>query len=78
MQQVDVQEVGAALSHLLMRVEAGEQVIIARCGHPVAVLASPPPPRVRPLLQWLDENGQDDFLDLPKAIARALSPKAVV
>jgi prevent-host-death family protein len=44
--QVNVQEAKTRLSHLLARVEAGQDVVIARDGNPIARLvpvAAPPP-----------------------------------
>lgn len=46
--QVNVHEAKAHLSALLARVEAGEEVVIARRGTPVATLAASAP-RPRPL-----------------------------
>jgi prevent-host-death family protein len=45
--QVNVHEAKTRLSELLSRVEAGDEVIIARAGHPVATLApiTDPAPR---------------------------------
>lgn len=45
--QVNVQEAKTRLSQLLARAEAGDDVVIARSGKPVARLTavSPPPPR---------------------------------
>ena len=42
--QMNIAEAKAKLSELVARAEAGEEVIIARDGHPVATLE----PRVRP------------------------------
>lgn len=47
MVQVNVQEAKTRLSELLVRVEDGEEIVIARAGSPVARLvpAGPPAPR---------------------------------
>lgn len=41
MDQVNVYEAKTHLSKLLERVEAGEEIVIARNGRPVAMLAAP-------------------------------------
>lgn len=45
MQTVNVHEAKTHLSRLLEAVERGEEVIIARAGHPVATLSAYKPPR---------------------------------
>ena len=40
MEQVNVHDAKTHLSRLLERVEAGEEIVIARAGHPVARLTS--------------------------------------
>lgn len=62
---VNVQEAKTSLSRLLSMVEAGEEVIIARYGKPVArlVRAGPPAP-VRTPGTWRDSlRISDDFND---------------
>lgn len=62
--QVNVLEAKTQLSRLLDRAEAGEEVIIARAGHPVARLvpveaAIAPAPRVLGALQgkgWISDD----------------------
>jgi prevent-host-death family protein len=60
--QVNVQEAKTRLSELLARVEAGEQVVIARSGHPVAQLTAfaPTPPRS---FGVLDFEVEDSFFE---------------
>ena len=48
MKAVDVHEAMARLSELLALVEQGEDVLIARDGHPVARLTAAPPIRREP------------------------------
>jgi prevent-host-death family protein len=46
---VNIHEAKTHLSRLLARVEAGERIVIARAGHPIAELTpitNPRPPRV--------------------------------
>lgn len=65
MTKVNVQEAKTQLSRLLGLVEAGEEVVIARYGRPVArlVRASPPEPNRRPGT-WRDSlRITDDFND---------------
>lgn len=73
MRQVNVHEAKTQLSKLLEEVEQGERVIIARAGHPVAVLA---PYRAivrrRKLGQFAGEAKiHDDFDILPDDFADA-------
>jgi prevent-host-death family protein len=71
--QVNVHEAKTHLSRLLERVEAGESVIIARAGKPVAVLG--PYREARPPRRLGTCQGQitiaDDFDDLPEDMVRA-------
>lgn len=73
MRSVNVHEAKTQLSRLLERVEAGERVVIARAGHPVAVLvpfAEAAPRRV--LGQFRGEARiAPDFDVLPDDIAAA-------
>lgn len=70
---INVHEAKTHLSRLLARVEAGEEVLIARAGVPVARLVpySPPQqPRVRGA--WRDRvRMAPDFDDLPEEVAAA-------
>lgn len=60
--QVNVQEAKTHLSGLLARVEAGEDIVIARGGQPVARLVAiePAPRRKLGFLAW---SVPDSFLD---------------
>jgi len=73
MKRVDVHEAETELSRLLELVEAGERVIIARAGRPVAVLSAYQPSiRKRKLGQFRGQGRiPDDFDDLPAGLARA-------
>ena len=71
--QVNVHQAKTELSRLVARVEAGEEIIIARGGRPAARLVPLAPTRVRRRLGPL--NGQfiipDDFdRPLPEAVLR--------
>ena len=65
--QVNVQEAKTHLSGLLARVEAGEEIIIARGGKPVARLVAiePAPLRQLGLLAW--SVPESFFEPLPEA-----------
>lgn len=77
--QVNVLEAKTQLSRLLDRAEAGEEVVIARAGHPVARLVpiatgAPDAPRMLGALQgrgWIaddfDAPLDEDFLSTPGA-----------
>jgi prevent-host-death family protein len=74
MRQVNVHEAKTELSRLLEQVEAGERVVIARAGEPVAVLV---PYRAAVRRRRLGQfSGQAqvhaDFDELPADIAAAL------
>lgn len=73
MDKVNVHEAKTHLSRLLERVEAGESVIIARAGKPVAVLG--PYQESRKPRRLGTYEGQikiaDDFDDLPDDMVRA-------
>jgi prevent-host-death family protein len=71
--QVNVHEAKTELSRLLELVEAGERVIIARAGRPVAVLSAyQPSMRKRKLGQFRGQGSvPEDFDDLPAEVARA-------
>jgi prevent-host-death family protein len=70
MKQVNVHEAKTELSKLLELVEAGERVIIARAGRPVAILSAyQPSVRKRRLGQFRGQGRiLDDFDDLPEDI----------
>jgi len=74
MRSVNVHEAKTQLSKLLEEVEAGERVIIARAGEPVAVL-SPYKAAVRRRRLGLfagQVTVREDFDELPADIAEAL------
>lgn len=70
---MNVHEAKTHLSRLLERVEAGETIVIARAGTPVARLVSVEPPQPPPRLGFLagafsvpedfDRMGEADILD---------------
>ncbi|MDA4893064.1 MULTISPECIES: type II toxin-antitoxin system Phd/YefM family antitoxin [Microbacterium] len=66
---VNVQDAKTRLSELLRRVEAGEQIVIARAGTPIARIEAASPPKRqldRPLLPELPPIPTDSlFGDLP-------------
>jgi prevent-host-death family protein len=72
--KVNVHEAKTELSRLLERVEAGERIVIARAGHPVAVLSPyKASVRRRRLGQFAGEATiHDDFDVLPADLAAAL------
>lgn len=74
MRQVNVHEAKTQLSRLLEEVEAGERIIIARAGEPVAVLS---PYRVATRRRRLglfagQARVREDFDQLPPDMAAAL------
>jgi prevent-host-death family protein len=73
MRQVNVHEAKTQLSRLLEEVEAGERVVIARAGEPVAVLSSyKAATRKRRLGLFAGQAIiKPDFDDLPEDIAAA-------
>jgi len=77
MRQVNVHEAKAGLSRLLEEVEAGERVVIARAGKPVAVLV--PFKATLKRRKFGQFAGQvkihDDFDELPDDIAEAFGAK---
>lgn len=77
--QVNIHEAKTGLSKLVERVEAGEEIVIARAGTPVAKLVGLKPGRVRRRLGLLDGQFKipDDFnRPLPESLLRAFeSPK---
>lgn len=73
MKQVNVHDAKTHLSRLLEEVEAGERIVIARAGRPVAVLS---PYRVATRRRRLglfakQATVHDDFDELPQDIAKA-------
>lgn len=58
---INVQEAKTRLSELLKRVEAGEDVVIARAGRPIAELR--PVQRVDLVYGGFDVQVSDDFFD---------------
>lgn len=75
MRQVDVHEAKTELSRLLEEVEAGERVVIARGGEPVAVLVPyrATVRRRRLGLFFGQAKIHSDFDELPADIAETLS-----
>lgn len=73
MRQVDIHEAKTQLSRLLEEVEAGERVVIARDGEPVAVLApySAATKKRRLGLFAGEVTVHEDFDELPADIAAA-------
>ena len=73
MRRVNVHEAKTELSKLLEAVEAGERVVIARAGKPVAVLSAYKPARRRRELGLFRGQGRlaDDFDLLPDELRRA-------
>ncbi len=77
MRQVNVHEAKTGLSRLLEEVEAGELVVIARAGKPVAVLVPfKAALKRRKLGQFAGQvKIHDDFDELPDDIAEAFGAK---
>ena len=76
MEKVNIHDAKTRLSSLIERVEAGEEIVIARAGRPVARLAPLPPRRNRRKLGALDGRFRipDDFnAPLPDAVLKAFS-----
>ena len=73
MRQVNVHEAKTELSKLLEAVENGERIVIARAGHPVAVLSAYRADACRRQLGQF--RGQcripDDFDELPEEVLRS-------
>lgn len=75
MKQVNIHQAKTSLSKLVERVEAGEEIIIARAGKPAAKLVPLTKGRPRRKLGWLDGNRKfkipDDFnAPLPESVLR--------
>ena len=78
MRKVNVHEAKTQLSRILEEVEAGERVIIARAGEPVAVL-SPYRAAIRPRRLGLfagQATMHPDFDELPTDIAEAFGSES--
>lgn len=73
MRQVNVHEAKTQLSALLETVEGGESVVIARAGHPVALLTAIRPSRRKRRLGLFRGKGRmrADFDELPADFAVA-------
>ena len=73
MDHVNVYEAKTHLSRLLDRVEAGEEIVIGRAGHPVARLVPyQRPVRTRHPGAWRGKvHLAADFDELPEELARA-------
>ena len=72
--QVNIHEAKTGLSKLVERAEAGEEIVIARAGTPVAKLVALKPVRARRRLGLLDGKFKipDDFnRPLPESVLRA-------
>ena len=72
--QVNIHEAKTGLSKLVARAEAGEEIVIARAGTPVARLVALKPRRARRRLGLLDGKFKipDDFnRPLPESLLRA-------
>ena len=72
--QVNIHEAKTALSKLVEREEAGEEIVIARAGTPVAKLVALRPGRARRRLGLLDGRFRipDDFnRPLPESLLKA-------
>ena len=71
MNMVNIHEAKSRLSELLRRVAAGEEVVIARAGKPVARLLpfdTPPAPRVPGTAKGLISIGDDFDEPLPEGV----------
>jgi prevent-host-death family protein len=67
LRQVNVQEAKTHLSALLLRVEAGEEIVLARNGQPCARLVPLEPP-ARRRLGFLQGSVNEEFFDpLPES-----------
>jgi prevent-host-death family protein len=71
LRQVNVQEAKTHLSALLLRVEAGEEIVLARNGQPCARLVPLEPP-ARRRLGFLQGSVNEEFFDpLPESELKA-------
>ncbi len=74
-QSVSVHEAKTHLSALLVRVEAGERIVIARSGKPIATLVAI---STRPEKRVMGSDAikiAEDFDELPKSMRRAFGMK---
>ena len=72
MDMVNVHEAKTQLSRLLERVTRGEEIVIAKSGHPVArLVAVSPSARIPGRLKGRIQIGRNFDAPLPKAIAKA-------
>jgi prevent-host-death family protein len=69
MKQVNVHEAKTSLSQLLLDVEQGEEVVIARQGVPVARLVLIHPPAARKPGSWRSHPGWEAFVYDPQVLA---------
>lgn len=78
MQIVNIHEAKTHLSRLLERVAAGEEIVIARAGKPLArLMPLEPAARDRPLGIWAGQvQIAEDFDDLPDEVAAAFRGEA--
>ena len=77
MDMVNVHEAKTHLSRLLDRVSRGEEIMIARDGHPVAKLIAVRPRERKPgRLRGRIRIGKDFDAPLPKALAKAFGSAA--
>jgi prevent-host-death family protein len=79
MRTVNVHEAKTELSRLLEAVEAGERIVIARAGHPVAILSSYRSATRRRKLGLFPDQAKihDDFDELPADIQAAFSGDSI-
>jgi prevent-host-death family protein len=77
MDMVNVHEAKTHLSRLLDRVSRGEEIVIAKDGHPIAKLIAVSPRERKPgRLKGRIRVGKDFDAPLPKGIAKAFGTKA--
>ena len=77
MDMVDVHEAKTHLSRLLERVSRGEEIVIAKGGHPVAKLIAVSPRERKPgRLKGRIRIGKDFDAPLPQEIGKAFGIKA--
>ncbi len=77
MDMVNVHEAKTHLSRLLARVSRGEEIVIAKDGHPVAKLVAVSPRERKPgRLKGRIRIGRNFDAPLPKALAKAFGSSA--